>query len=99
MRQVVHLIIIYAGQQHELVFRASEQENLDTDMVEFPYSFCTTEEFVRRGRKIEVHRPLKELLCWTKVGAQLIYLGGGEEHASAITWVDATSFYQENDIH
>lgn len=86
------------GQPHELVFRASEQANLDTDMVEFPYSFRTNEEFVRRGEHIEVHRPLSELLSWTKVGAQVIYRGGGEEHASAITWIDATSYYKEYGI-
>ena len=86
------------GQPHELVFRASEQEDLDTDMVEFPYFFRTRDEFVSRGGHLEVHRPLSELLSWTKVGAQTIYRGGGEEHASAITWYDATNYYQEEGI-
>lgn len=86
------------GQPHELVFRATEQKDLDTDMVEFPYFFAAGEEFIRRGAHIEVHRPFSELLSWTKVGAQTIYRGGGEEHASAITWYDADSYYRENDL-
>jgi hypothetical protein len=41
---------------------------------------------------------LDGLLTWTKVGAKVIYRGGGEEHASDITWFDAKTFYEENEL-
>ena len=86
------------GQPHELVFRASEQEELDTDIVEFPYRFHTPHEFVSGGGRMEIHKPLSEVLTWTKIGAQTIYRGGGEEHLSPITWFDATAFYKEEGL-
>ena len=86
------------GQPHELVFRADEQKELNTDMVEFSYRFHTYSEFTPEGSHIEIHKALDEVLSWTKIGAQTIYRGGGEEHASDITWVDAASYYQEKGI-
>lgn len=83
------------GQPHEMVFRATEQKELDTDMVEFPYFFSTSSEFIRRGVHMEVHKPLSEILSWTKIGGQTIYRGGGEEHVSDIAWFETASFYEE----
>ena len=86
------------GQPHELVFRADEQEELDTDMVEFPYRFHTSFEFGSGGSHIEIHKPLEEVLTWTKIGGQVIYRGGGEEHLSPITWFDAATVYKEEGL-
>ena len=86
------------GQQHELVFRADEQEELNTDMVEIPYRFRTNSEFAPEGNHVEIHKAFDEVLTWTKIGAQTIYRGGGEEHSSPISWFDATDFYREKEL-
>lgn len=86
------------GQPHELVFRADEQKELDTDMVEFPYRFKTGNQFGTEGSHLEIRKPFDEVSTWTKIGAQTIYRGGGEEHVSSISWFDAVSFYKEEGL-
>jgi hypothetical protein len=85
------------GQQHEMVFRAADYKGLETDMVEIPYNF-DTDKIVRTGADIWLSQPFDELLTWTKIGAKVIYRGGGEEHSSAITWFDAKAFYEEHEL-
>ena len=85
------------GQQHEMVFRAADYKGLETDMVEIPYNL-DTDKIVRTGADIWLSQPFDELLTWTKIGAKVIYRGGGEEHSSAITWFDAKAFYEEHEL-
>jgi len=86
------------GGQHEMVFRAADYQGLETDMVEIPYNFNVISGIARGGVNIILDKTLDGLFTWTKVGAKVIYRGGGEEHASPITWFDAASFYRENEL-
>ena len=86
------------GQQHELVFRAADYKGLKEDTVEIPYNFNVISGIARGGVNIILDKTLDGLFTWTKVGAKVIYRGGGEEHASPITWFDAASFYRENEL-
>ena len=85
------------GQQHELVFRAADYKELKEDMVEIPYNF-ETYDFARGGESITISKSMDGLFTWTKVGAKVIYRGGGEVHASPITWFDAKSFFEEEGL-
>lgn len=86
------------GQPHEYFFQVANYEELTTDMAEVPFFFGTIHEFVMRGRHVEVHAPLSELIAWTKVGAQTIYRGGGEVHTSDIAWFETASYYEEIEL-
>jgi hypothetical protein len=86
------------GGQHEMVFRAADYQGLETDMVEIPYNFNVISGIARGGVNIMLDKTLDGLFTWTKVGAKVVYHGGGEEHASDITWFDAASFYRENEL-
>ena len=86
------------GGQHEMVFRAADYQGLETDMVEIPYNLNVISGIARGGVTIMLDKTLDGLFTWTKVGAKVIYRGGGEEHASPITWFDAKTFYEENEL-
>ena len=86
------------GQQHEMVFRATDYKGLENDIVEIPYNLNISSGIIRGGKTIMLDLALDGLLTWTKVGAKVIYRGGGEEHASDITWFDAKTFYEENEL-
>lgn len=86
------------GQQHEMVFRAADYQGLETDMVEIPYNLNVISGIARGGVTIILDKTLDGLFTWTKVGAKVIYRGGGEEHASPIIWFDAKTFYEENEL-
>ena len=85
------------GQQHELVFRAADNKGLENDIVEIPYNLRIN-SITRAGTNIELDKTLDGLFTWTKVGAKVIYRGGGEEHASPITWFDARKLYEEEGL-
>jgi hypothetical protein len=85
------------GQQHELVFRAADNKGLENDIVEIPYNLRIN-SITRAGTNIELAKTLDGLFTWTKVGAKVIYRGGGEEHASPITWFDARKLYEEEGL-
>ena len=86
------------GGQHEMVFRAADYQGLETDMVEIPFNIDVISGIARGGVNIMLDKTLDGLFTWTKVGAKVVYHGGGEEHASDITWFDAASFYRENEL-
>ena len=86
------------GGQHEMVFRATDYKGLENDIVEIPYNLNISSGIIRGGKTIMLDLALDGLLTWTKVGAKVIYRGGGEEHTSPITWFDAKSFYEENEL-
>ncbi len=85
------------GQQHELVFRAADYKGLKEDTVEIPYNFHTY-DIARGGETIIIPKSMDGLFTWTKVGVKVVYRGGGEVHASPITWFDAKSFYEEEGL-
>jgi hypothetical protein len=85
------------GQEHELVFRAADYKELKEDMVEIPYNLANI-DFVRGGETIIISKSMDGFFTWTKVGAKVIYRGGGEVHASPITWFDAKSFFEEEGL-
>ena len=81
-----------------MVFRAADYQGLETDMVEIPFNIDVISGIARGGVNIMLDKTLDGLFTWTKVGAKVVYHGGGEEHASDITWFDAASFYRENEL-
>ena len=95
----LNYIIYYEkdGQEHELVFRAADYKELKEDMVEIPYNLANI-DFVRGGETIIISKSMDGFFTWTKVGAKVIYRGGGEVHASPITWFDAKSFFEEEGL-
>ena len=66
--------------------------------MEIPYNLNVISGIARGGVTIILDKTLDGLFTWTKVGAKVIYRGGGEEHASPITWFDAKTFYEENGL-
>ena len=67
-----------------LVFKAEDYEGLTADMVEIPYTFTDNWDISQGGSVVYLNQA--DIADWTNIGVQVIYSGGGVEHASNIVW-------------
>ena len=67
-----------------LVFKTDDYSGLDQDMTQIPYTFTDNWDINKGGSTVYLNQP--DLSLWTNIGVQVIYRGGGVEHASSIVW-------------
>lgn len=90
------LFIEKDGQVSELTLTADLYENLTQDMTEIPYTF--SDEWDIYPTRVYLNQGEEELRSWTKIGIQVIYRGGGEEHRSEIVWFDLSEYWAANPV-
>ena len=86
------------GVEQVLVFTPEDYAGLESEMEEIPYNFKHGWDIYTKGTTIVLNQGDDELLCWTKIGIQSIYRGGGQENTSGIDWFDLATYYRDNGI-
>lgn len=80
------VFIDLAGEVLPYTFYADEYDYLDADLDVVPYLFTDDYDFGEGGSYIYLYQG-----GFDKIGAQVIYTGGGEERRSDITWFDVAT--------
>lgn len=72
------------GVVSQLVLTPEEYEYLDENMTEIPYNY--SDDWDIYNDTFYLNQGAEEIATWDKIGIQVIYRGGGEEHSSDIVW-------------
>lgn len=79
-----------------LVLTTDLYQELDQDMTEIPYTF--SDDYDIYNTHIYLNQSEAEVRTWDKLGLQVIYRGGSEEHKSNIVWFDVKAYWESQGI-
>ncbi len=83
------------NEEAPLVLTTDLYTKLDADMTEIPYTFSDNWDIY--SNKLYLNQSEEEARSWDKLGLQVIYRGGDEEHKSNIVWFDVKAYWAEVD--
>ncbi|GEM_PF-1096124 len=84
----LYYVVYYVkdGVQNTLTLSPELYEKLTAELTEIPYTF--SDEYDIYSTRLYLNQGAEELATWTKIGLQVIYRGGNEEHTSNIVWYE-----------